>query len=411
MNGRISAKSSVRLRREMVAGLEANGAIRSKPVRQAFLAVAREQFVPELAARDGLAAIYRPEVALITATDDRGVAISSSSAPAIMAPMLEALRLEPGQRVLEIGAGTGYNAALVKHLVGPAGRVTTVDLETDFARRARRHLTAAGFAARVVAGDGRAGWAPEAPYDRIIVTASTGQVYQPWLDQLVDGGLVEMPLGLAKGLSYQVVATFERQGEVLRSTTAMNGFFMPLRGTAEGDGKKGAYTEGGEASASCFLSASAGGPGTPVLVSIEGPYLQQLSATGRRRTLATLLGPARTVARLTARAGGLIGYLLLRGHGPVCCCVVDGHWGAAVLVENGLSIATVTREVGGSGRIKCFGNESALRLLQRYRDEWRRRGSPLPSDLHLAVNFGERSAGRSWRRLVLGNSAVTMDWL
>ena len=57
-------------------------------MRDAFLAVAREQFVPELAARDSLAAVYRPEVALTTATDNRGVAISSSSAPAIMAPML-----------------------------------------------------------------------------------------------------------------------------------------------------------------------------------------------------------------------------------------------------------------------------------------------------------------------------------
>ena len=101
----MTASSSVRLRRAMVASLEASGAIRSEPVRDAFLAVPREHFVPELAKRDGLAAIYRPDVALTTATDNRGVAISSSSAPAIMAPMLEALQLDPGHRVLEIGAG------------------------------------------------------------------------------------------------------------------------------------------------------------------------------------------------------------------------------------------------------------------------------------------------------------------
>ena len=115
----MTASSSVRLRRAMVASLEASGAIRSEPVRDAFLAVPREHFVPELAKRDGLAAIYRPDVALTTATDNRGVAISSSSAPAIMAPMLEALQLDPGHRVLEIGAGTGYNATLVKPIVGP----------------------------------------------------------------------------------------------------------------------------------------------------------------------------------------------------------------------------------------------------------------------------------------------------
>ncbi len=115
----MKASSSVRLRRAMVASLAASGAVRSKGVSDAFLTVPREHFVPELAARDGLASVYRPDVALTAATDNRGVATSSSSAPAIMAPMLEALQLEPGQRVLEIGTGTGYNAALVKHLVGP----------------------------------------------------------------------------------------------------------------------------------------------------------------------------------------------------------------------------------------------------------------------------------------------------
>ena len=55
--------------------------------------------------------------------------MSSSSAPSIMALMLEQLRLEPGQRVLEIGAGTGYNAALIKHIVGPSGRVTAIDID------------------------------------------------------------------------------------------------------------------------------------------------------------------------------------------------------------------------------------------------------------------------------------------
>ena len=249
-----------------------------------------------------------------------------------------------------------------------------------------------------------------APYDRVIVTASAGEVYRPWLDQLVDGGLVEMPLSLSTGLSYQVVATFERRGELLTSTTAMNGFFMPLRGPVPGERQEGAYKWDGTQSASRSLSVSIGGPGGRLLASVEGPCLERLSGAGRRRALATLLGPARTVARLSARTGGLVGYLLLRGRGPLCYCVVDGHWGAAVVTEDGASVATVTREAGGAGRIQCFGDESALRLLQRYRDEWAQLRSPVPNDLQLAVSFGTKVPGRPWRRRVLGTSVVTINW-
>jgi protein-L-isoaspartate(D-aspartate) O-methyltransferase len=95
-----TAASSASLRKAMVATLERTGAVRTRSVRRAFLAVPRELFVPEIVARDGLAAIYRPELALATATDSRGMAISSSSAPMIMAPMLEALHLHPGPGVL-----------------------------------------------------------------------------------------------------------------------------------------------------------------------------------------------------------------------------------------------------------------------------------------------------------------------
>ena len=97
--------------------LERMGAIRTRPVRRAFQTVPRELFVPEIATRDGLAAVYRHEVALATATDSRGTPISSSSATVIMALMLEDLDIHPGHRVLEIGAGTGYNAALLKSLL------------------------------------------------------------------------------------------------------------------------------------------------------------------------------------------------------------------------------------------------------------------------------------------------------
>src|SRR5438034_2728332 len=118
---------SEQLRRKLVRELEEAAGITSAAVRNAFIAVPREVFIPEVAQAKGLEAIYRNDV-FVTKQDSRGQAISSSSQPGIMAPMLELLDLAPGHRVLEIGAGTGYNAALIKHVVGRRGRVVTVDI-------------------------------------------------------------------------------------------------------------------------------------------------------------------------------------------------------------------------------------------------------------------------------------------
>ncbi len=190
--GRGGGRSSKRLRRELVERLERDGSLTDAAVRKAFLAVPRERFVPETVARDGLEAVYRNQV-ILTTRDERGMWTSSSSQPSIMASMLERLELCEGQRVLEVGAGTGYNGALLAELVGPGGRVVSVELEPLTARGARRAL--AGFApVKVVEGDGRQGFERGAPYDRIIVTASGAEVPSALFEQLVEGGLLELPL-------------------------------------------------------------------------------------------------------------------------------------------------------------------------------------------------------------------------
>jgi protein-L-isoaspartate O-methyltransferase len=104
-------------------------------------------FVPEVAAHCGLEAVYRDE-AIVTKHDAHGVPVSSSSQPAIMASMLERLDLREGQRVLEVGTGTGYNAALIAEIVGPRGDVVSVELDPDLARRARSVLQQAGYRVR-----------------------------------------------------------------------------------------------------------------------------------------------------------------------------------------------------------------------------------------------------------------------
>jgi protein-L-isoaspartate(D-aspartate) O-methyltransferase len=124
-----------------------------------------------------------------------------------MAPMLEQLQLEDGMNVLEIGAGTGYNAALLSLLVGRRGRVVSVDVDPEFVSGACLALREGGYKARVVLGDGREGFSDAAPYDRI-VTASSDSVPIAWVEQLNPGGLLEVPLRLSRsgGASHPAAA-------------------------------------------------------------------------------------------------------------------------------------------------------------------------------------------------------------
>ncbi len=162
---------------------------------------------------------------------EAGVPISSSSQPSLMAQMLEDLRLEPGQRVLEVGAGTGYNAALLAHVVGP-GQVHTVDVDRFVLAEAWEHLRK--FRERQVHlhhADGRQGHSDAAPYERIMVTAATDDLEPAWLEQLAASGQVLAPLALAPGLAYLVRGTVD--GGVFDGGLVRPAYFMPLRGEGE----------------------------------------------------------------------------------------------------------------------------------------------------------------------------------
>src|SRR5207302_2030615 len=167
----------------------------------------REHFVPEHATN--LAFLYGAANAVPISFDVRGIPVSSSSAPSIMAPMLEMLKVEAGHRILEIGAGTGYNAALLKKLTGPTGRVVSVDIDPATSRRARVALRSDGTAVTVVTGDGRLGWSGGAPYDRLIVTASSPDLSIEWFDQLRPGGIVVLPLQV-RGMPGQLVVALRK---------------------------------------------------------------------------------------------------------------------------------------------------------------------------------------------------------
>src|SRR5436309_10390598 len=191
----------------MVATLVNRGAIRTGELDVAFRAVPRHVFLPGIAA----ARVYAADEAIPTHFRPDGVSISSSSAPTVMAVMLERLGCGPGDRVLEVGTGTGYNAAILAVLVGPQGRVTSVELDPAIATEAEAHLAAAGTTGvRVRVGDGWVGDPDAAPFDGIIVTVGAWDVAPAWAAQLRPGGRLVVPLWLGPGL--ELAVAFQRRG-------------------------------------------------------------------------------------------------------------------------------------------------------------------------------------------------------
>jgi protein-L-isoaspartate(D-aspartate) O-methyltransferase len=220
-NGRYS--NALALNQTLMDGLRSRETIRSPRVEAAFRAVLRHIFVPGVQLEE----VYSDR-SISVKMSKSGELVSSSSQPTIMASMLEQLGLEPGHKVLEIGAGTGYNAALMAHIVGETGQVVTVDIDDDLVEAAREHLAAAGYCrVQVVCADGGHGYADAAPYDRIILTVGAWDIAPAWWEQLRPGGRLVLPLSLPGG---QKSLAFEQEGDHLSSFSVRDCGFIRLRG-------------------------------------------------------------------------------------------------------------------------------------------------------------------------------------
>ncbi|MFD8143403.1 methyltransferase domain-containing protein [Streptomyces sp. NPDC059708] len=228
-----------------VRELSAAGALEDPAWRAAFAAVPRHVFVPyfwtgrgagheRLWAEDPdperrarwLRGVYT-DAPLATRLRD-GELLSSSSQPSLMARMLDALDVRDGDAVLEIGAGTGYNAALLCHRLGE-DRVTTVDLDEEITESARAHLALLGYRPAVVTGDGARGCPSRAPFDRIIVTCTLPLIPHAWLGQCRPGARILAPL--STGLIALTVRDPDfAEGRFLHTSA----YFVPLRGATAG---------------------------------------------------------------------------------------------------------------------------------------------------------------------------------
>ncbi len=211
-------------REQMVATqIEARG-ITDPLVLAAMRAVPRERFVPTALAR--------------FAYEDRPLPIGEGqtiSQPYIVAVMAQAAGLKPGARVLEIGTGSGYGAAVLSWI---AAEVYTIERVPALAEAARDRLAGFGYAnVHVLEGDGTLGWAEHAPYDAIVVTAGGPRVPEALLSQLAAGGRLIMPVG--SGARHQrLVRVTRTEGPEYRYEDLEEVSFVPLIG-AEG------WTQGG----------------------------------------------------------------------------------------------------------------------------------------------------------------------
>ncbi len=205
-------------REAMVMRLEQQGIIKTPKVIEAMRAIPRHLFVPR-AIRES--AYY-----------DTPLGIGSGqtiSAPHMVGMMLEYLDLQEGQKVLEVGGGSGYHAALAGHIVGPTGHVYSVERIPSLARRARKNVEVASLSdlVEVLVGDGSEGFSESAPYDRIFITCAAPDIPPPLVEELKEDGKLLIPLG---SRYYQDLILVEKRADQLRRRNLGGCVFVPLIG-------------------------------------------------------------------------------------------------------------------------------------------------------------------------------------
>jgi protein-L-isoaspartate(D-aspartate) O-methyltransferase len=238
-----------RLVERYVDQLKAEGAVRSPSVERAFRTVRRHQLLeafyhrpveapefavvhhdPEHPRPEHLELIYSDTALATRLVEQFGARMpaSSTSQPSLVADMLELLDLTPGLRVLEVGAGTGYNAALLAELVGDQRLVVTIDVQADVVAQTRRLLARAGYPdIAVLLRDGLDGVPEHAPFDRIVATVGCSDLSPAWAEQLDDDGVLLVPLAHASG--HPLYLLDKRHGR-LEGRVAKAAAFMPARG-------------------------------------------------------------------------------------------------------------------------------------------------------------------------------------
>ncbi|MGW0807427.1 methyltransferase domain-containing protein [Nonomuraea sp. NPDC002799] len=221
----------------------------SEPIKDAVRAVPRHLFIPPvgLVVEDGPPylidrdadpgtwwdAVYSRRI-IVTQLDDgetdlstlRGDSTSSASAPSTVADLLNRLQPEPDDRVLEIGTGTGYTAALLSHLVGDRGEVTSIEVDPAVAEQAAKNLSAAGLQPRLLVGDGALGCPDGAPVDRVHVTCGIRDIPYAWVQQCRPGAVIVLPWHPGYGTSHCLRLEVQDDGTAVGEVVGFAGYMM-----------------------------------------------------------------------------------------------------------------------------------------------------------------------------------------
>jgi len=383
----------------------------SRPVLGAFATVPRHLFVPEVAP----AAAYRDEAFVIKCGPD-GVPVSSSSQPAMMAIMLDQLGLRPGHRVLEIGSGSGYNAAVMAAIVGPRGKVVSIDIDPELVTRARASLAAAGYdTVTVMCADGGFGDPDDAPFDRIIVTAGAWDIAPAWLDQVTAGGLLVLPLSV-RGTQLSVALRRDGDGHDWRSVSCWRCGFVRMLGAFAGpdtvvqlgepDVLVVQVSDGIAVDPHALQAALADQPAEQVL-----PHLRGLAELGDLDLWLTMNADA--LDRVTVLAAGSwfppalqlpAGFLVSHGTEP-------SRLGAAVLLPGG-GEAPHASDPGAVIQGFGPGGPELAGYLARLARQWAELGRPEAQDLQLTVRpaaRGHTSAVQRDQSIVLQRPSVCIE--
>jgi protein-L-isoaspartate(D-aspartate) O-methyltransferase len=383
----VSDGASLAERRErLVAEVLQTSGVRDERITAALRDVPRHLFLPHLAPEEA----YLDD-AIVTKRDAEGQPISSSSQPAIMAIMLDQLTLATGQRVLEIGAGTGYNAALISHIIGPSGAVVSVDIDPDLVETARGHLASAGYpGVTVVAADGADGYPPGAPYDRVIATVGVSDLAPAWLYQAGPGARIVVPLDVRGS---QLAVAFGRAGSgghwVSRSITPCG--FMRMRGSLAGPERTVVLQPGlsvtlpdgltladGQEVDGAALAAFLGGPATEFATGVRTSSLQVFWGLG----LWLSAGDPRSCAVAEERRDGENGPLArapLRSGAMLATAGIVDSGGIAVLIADQQGPGELALAVAGFGP---HGSQLGAALAAHVQ-AWDQAGQPAAARLHV----------------------------